>query len=70
MKKVFKCPDCSSKNKINTLIKKKNSLICKNCKAFYPTYKGVPVLLNFDDDFYHLKKALSPAKYRVYKYED
>ncbi len=68
--KVFKCPSCAKKRKKNTLVKKNKSLICKKCNTFYPYYKGVPVLLTIQDDFYHLKKALSPAKYRVHKYED
>jgi|TARA_B110000971_G_C19844841_1_gene424312 uncharacterized protein YbaR (Trm112 family) len=70
MKKVFKCPECSSQNKKNILTKKDKGFICKNCNSFYPIYKGIPVLLSTEDDFYHVKKALSPAKYRVCKYEN
>ena len=68
--KIFKCPNCAKKKISCNLIKKQKSLICKNCKTFYPYYKGVPVLLKIEDDFYHLKKALSPAEYRVHKYEN
>ena len=70
MNKIFKCPECSYKDKKNKLIKKNKFFICNNCKTFYPLYKGLPVLLTREDDFYHLRKALSPAKYRVFKYED
>ena len=66
--RVFKCPACIKRKKSGILQKKKNCLICKKCNAFYPYYKGLPVLLTIEDDFYHLKKALSPAKYRVFKY--
>ena len=68
--KIFKCPNCAKKKNNSDLIKRQKSLICANCKTFYPYYKGIPVLLKIEDDFYHLKKALSPAEYRVHKYEN
>ena len=68
--KIFQCPECTKNILKAQLILKNKKLICKKCKAFYPFYKGLPVLLRNEDDFYHLKKALSPAKYRVEKYED
>jgi uncharacterized protein YbaR (Trm112 family) len=68
--KIFQCPECARKFLKAELILKNKKLICLKCKAFYPFYKGLPVLLRTKDDIYHLKKALLPAKYRVEKYED
>ena len=34
----------------------------------YPIYKKIPIMLSEKGDFFHLKKALLPAKYRVKKY--
>lgn len=67
--KIFKCPKCV-KNKKGSLKKINKGFVCKNCDEFYPVYCGYPVIMSFEEDFYHLKKALSPAKYRVHKYED
>jgi len=68
--KIFKCPNCISKNKRGNLKILKNYYICTSCEEFYPFYKGFPVLLTKEGDFYHLKKALSPAKYRVFRYNE
>jgi uncharacterized protein YbaR (Trm112 family) len=66
--KIFKCPSCIKNRKSCKLVIKKKFFICNNCKSFYPCYKKFPVLLTLEEDFYHLKKALMPAKYRVFKY--
>jgi uncharacterized protein YbaR (Trm112 family) len=67
--KFYTCPFCSAKKFRHLLKINKVGLVCNNCKEFYPIYKGLPVLLTFQNDFYHLKKALTPAKYRVNKFE-
>ena len=70
-KKILICPKCViNKSGVSKLIIKNSFLICAKCKEYYPIYKGFPVMLTKNNDFYHLKKALSPAKYRVYEYGD
>ncbi len=69
--KLYRCPNCITKKKHKSnLIKRKNGLECNNCKDFFPFYKKLPVMLLFKNDFYHVKKALTSAKYRVNKYEN
>lgn len=70
--KVYICPNCASKKikKNISLFFKKKGLQCKACNGFYPYYKKLPVLLTFENDFYHLKKALTHAKHRVNKFEN
>ena len=70
--KIFKCPICIAKKvkKDGSLFYKDKGLICCSCNSYYPLYKNLPVLLTFKNDFYHLKKALSHAKYRVNKFEN
>tara|TARA_B100000575_G_C22705515_1_gene426010 strand:- start:176 stop:385 length:210 start_codon:yes stop_codon:yes gene_type:complete len=59
------CPNCRT----NKILKQNNKLlICTKCKEVYPVLNGVPVMLTKKNDFFHLKKALLPAKYRVEKY--
>ena len=66
--KIFKCPVCAKKRKSSKLLIIKKNFLCNNCKSYYPCYKKFPVLLTLEEDFYHLKKALMPPKYRVFKY--
>ena len=61
------CINCKNKKK---LIKKPFFFKCSKCNYYYPTYNGIPVILNDCNDFYHLRKSLLPAKYRINKYED
>ena len=65
LSQLYRCP-CKKKS---FLRKKNQGLECKHCKEFFPFYKNLPVMLLFSNDFYHLKKALTSAKYRVNKYE-
>lgn len=59
------CPSC----KANKKLKKKNKLlVCTLCKEVYPIFNNTPVMLTKKNDFFHLRKALLPAKYRVNKY--
>ena len=64
----LRCIKCLKKSKKKKLFKNKNFLLCKTCGECYPFYKKTPILLSFENDFFHLKKALTPAKYRVRKY--
>jgi uncharacterized protein YbaR (Trm112 family) len=59
------CCNCKSSKKLKL---SKKILVCKNCKEIYPILKGVPVMLTKKNDFFHVKKALLPAKYRIEKY--
>ena len=59
------CPNCRKDKKLKQINK---LLICTNCKEVYPIFNGIPVMLTKKNDFFHLKKALLPAKYRVEKY--
>ena len=68
--KILRCPKCIKKNKKNSLINYKNYLLCNNCDEYYPKYKGTPIMLTNEDDFYHIRKALLPARYRVVKFEN
>tara|TARA_B110000037_G_C17087950_1_gene492768 strand:- start:1144 stop:1359 length:216 start_codon:yes stop_codon:yes gene_type:complete len=63
---ILICTNCKKSKILNF----KDHLKCSNCDFFYPKYEGVPVMLNDKNDFYHLRKALLPAKYRVNKYGD
>ena len=63
---LYRCPSCKVKSFLRN---KKNGLECRSCKDFFPFYKKIPVMLSFNNDFYHLKKALTSAKQRVNKYE-
>lgn len=70
LNQLYKCPRCITNKKVKALLQiKKKGLECKNCKDFFPFYKNLPVMLLFDNDFYHLKKALTNAIQRVNKYE-
>ena len=59
------CPNCKTDKKLKF---KNKLLVCKKCKEVYPLFRGIPVMLTKKNDFFHLKKALLPAKYRVEKY--
>ena len=61
------CIKCKKNIKLKIL---KKILICKSCKEAYPVLNGTPVMLIKNNDMFHLKKALLPAKYRVEKYGD
>lgn len=63
--KIFNCAKCKKK-----VTYKKNYIICNNCNEYYPIYKNVPIMLTLENDFYHLKKALTPAKFRVFKFNE
>ncbi len=64
--KYLICIACNS-SKLN---EEEEYLECMKCKSYFPKYKGVPVMLTDENDFYHLRKALLPAKYRINIYED
>ena len=64
--KIYSCPKCFQKK----FIYKKDHLICKPCDEYYPIYKNIPIMLTIKNDFYHLKKALTPAKFRVFRYNE
>ena len=66
--KYLRCLNCIKKKKNSKLHKVKNFLLCKECGEVYPIYKKIPIMLSEKGDFFHLKKALLPAKYRVEKY--
>lgn len=59
------CCNCRTNKKLKKI---KNILYCKSCKEAYPILNGTPVMLTKKNDFFHLKRALLPAKYRVEKY--
>jgi len=59
------CANCKSEKK---LVKKKTILVCRKCGEAYPIYKKIPIMLTKNNDIFHVKKALLPAKYRVEKY--
>tara|TARA_B110000483_G_C17917601_1_gene435521 strand:- start:394 stop:600 length:207 start_codon:yes stop_codon:yes gene_type:complete len=61
---ILICTFCKSSN----LDDKENYLECIDCKSFFPKYKNRPVMFTDENDFYHLRKALLPAKYRINKY--
>lgn len=63
---IYNCAKCLKKN----FIYKKNCLVCKSCNEYYPIYKNTPIMLTIENDFYHLKKALTPAKFRVFRYNE
>jgi uncharacterized protein YbaR (Trm112 family) len=58
------CTFCKS----DSLQDEKDHLICSKCSNYFPKYNGIPVMLTNTNDFYHIRKALLPAKYRVNKY--
>ena len=59
------CPNCRTDKKL----KQNNKLlVCTKCKEVYPVFNGIPVMLTKKNDFFHLKKALLQAKYRVEEY--
>lgn len=64
----LRCLNCLKKKINNKLYKQKNILYCKNCRESYPVYKNIPIILSEKGDFFHLRKALMSAKYRVKKY--
>jgi len=70
MKKSFSdliCVKCKKNKKLKLL---KKILFCNTCKEAYPMLNGIPVMLIKNNDVFHVKKALLPAKYRVEKYGD
>ena len=63
--KILRCPNCIVKKKQGFLKIYKKKLICGNCSDYFPIYNGVPIMLTNKNDFYHLRKALLPARYRI-----
>ncbi len=54
--------------KEDSLQNQTDHLTCDACNNYFPKYNGIPVMLTDKNDFYHIRKALLPAKYRVNKY--
>ena len=59
------CCKCKSNKKLRIL---KKILLCKNCGEVFPILDKIPIMLTIKDDFFHVKKALLPSKYRVKRY--
>tara|TARA_B100000902_G_scaffold399986_1_gene474275 strand:- start:6501 stop:6719 length:219 start_codon:yes stop_codon:yes gene_type:complete len=66
--KYLRCINCIKRKKNSKLYKLKNKLSCRVCGENYPIFKNIPIMLSEKGDFFHLRKALMPAKYRVKKY--
>ena len=66
--KYLRCLNCIKRRINSKLYKSKNNLYCKKCGESYPIYKNIPIILSEKGDFFHLRKALMSAKYRIKKY--
>ena len=65
--RLLRCPRCAP-SKAGALFQRGSErLECTepDCGMVYPIHEGVAVMLTFEGDFYHLRKALDPAEQRV-----
>ncbi len=66
---ALRCPRCAA-TKTGKLVQRENSrLECTepDCDMVYPIHDGVAIMLTFEGDFYHLRKALDSADLRVHR---
>ncbi|HAM37840.1 MAG TPA: hypothetical protein DCP53_00345 [Elusimicrobia bacterium] len=61
--KMLRCPHCVTRGKKGFLMFSGKWFICKepDCQRKYPVYKGIPIMLTREGDFYHYKRALEKA---------
>jgi len=67
--RLLRCPRCAPTRPGALTQRGDERLECTEpgCNMVYPIHDGVAVMLTFEGDFYHFRKALDPAEQRVHR---